>query len=163
MRTSLAAVFTALSVAATAVLSGCGGGISSSSFAPATLTQQSVMQSRSGVRPAKGVTHYDLVTLDSLGGSVSFAININSNGQASGTSLLSGNEIEHAQIWESPPRTIDLGTLGGPNSGIFQYLHGTPGQFVGWSEASQIDPNDENFCGFGTSTFASGLVGSTAR
>jgi probable HAF family extracellular repeat protein len=101
--------------------------------------------------------HYTLVTLDSLGGSVSFAININSSGQVSGTSLLGSNTLLHAQIWEDPPRTIDLGTLGGPNSAIFQYNHGTPGQFVGWSETSNIDPNDENFCGFGTSHICLGF------
>lgn len=151
MRISITAVNAAVALTVAAALSGCGGGASSSSFAPAASTQQSITQSRSDVRSAGGVAQYTLVTLDSLGGSVSFAININSSGQASGTSLLSGNEIEHAQIWENPPHTIDLGTLGGPNSAIFQYLHGVPRQFVGWSETSAIDPNDENFCGFGTS------------
>lgn len=138
MRISATTVYAALAFAATAVLCGCGGGGSSSSFVPSTSAQQ------------KGVTRYNLVTLDSLGGSVSFAININSSGQISGTSLLSGNTILHAQIWEDPPRTIDLGTLGGPNSAIFQYNHGAPGHFVGWSETADIDPNGENFCGFGT-------------
>ncbi len=105
----------------------------------------------------RGVTHYKLVTLDALGGSVSFAININSSGQVSGTSLLSGDQIEHAQIWERSPRTIDLGTLGGPNSGIFQYNHGRAGQFVGWSETSDSDPYDENYCFFGTSHICRGF------
>jgi probable HAF family extracellular repeat protein len=150
MRISIAAVYSAVSLAATAALSGCGGA-SSSSFAPSASTQQSITQSGSNVRSKGRVMHYRLVTLDSLGGSVSFAININDSGQASGTSLLSGNQIEHAQIWEHPPRTIDLGTLGGPNSGIFQYNHGATGRFVGWSETSDTDPFDENFCGFGTS------------
>jgi probable HAF family extracellular repeat protein len=151
MRISIRAIYAGVALAATAVLSACGGGGSSSSFAPAASTQQSVTQSGSNVRSKRDVTHYDLVTLDSLGGSVSFAINVNSSGQISGTSLLSGNTFLHAQIWEDPPRTVDLGTLGGPNSAIFQYNHGTPGQFVGWSETSGIDPYDENFCGFGTS------------
>ena len=102
MRISITAVYAAVAVAATAVLSGCGGGAASSSFAPSASTQQSVTQSRSNVRSKRGVTHYDLVTLDSLGGSVSFAINVNSSGQISGTSLLSGNTILHAQIWEIP-------------------------------------------------------------
>ncbi len=157
MRISITAFYAAVALAAAAVLSGCGGAVPSSTFAPSASTQQSITQSRSDVRSTRGVTHYDLVTLDSLGGSVSFAININSSGQASGTSLLTGNEVEHAQIWEHPPRTIDLGTLGGPNSGIFQYLHGAPGQFVGWSETSEIDPNNENFCGFGTSHICLGF------
>ncbi len=151
MRISITAVYAPVALAAAAVLSGCGSGVSSSSFAPSASTQQSITQSGSSERSKGRVPRYRLVTLDSLGGSVSFAININNNGQASGTSLLSGNQIEHAQIWEHPPRTIDLGTLGGPNSGIFQYNHGTPGQFVGWSETTNIDPFDENFCGFGTS------------
>ncbi len=151
MRISITAVNAPVALAAAAVLSGCGSGVSSSSFAPSASTQQSITQSGSSERSKGRVPRYRLVTLDSLGGSVSFAININNNGQASGTSLLIGNQIEHAQIWEHPPRTIDLGTLGGPNSGIFQYNHGTPGQFVGWSETTNIDPFDENFCGFGTS------------
>ena len=57
----------------------------------------------------------------------------------------------------NPPHTIDLGTLGGPNSAIFQYNHGAAGQFVGWSETSKTDPNDENFCGFGTSHICLGF------
>jgi probable HAF family extracellular repeat protein len=151
MRISITVVYAAVALAANVVLSGCGGGVSSSGFAPSASTQQSITQSGSNARTKGRVTHYRLVTLDSLGGSVSFAINIDNSGEASGTSLLSGNQIEHAQIWEHPPRTIDLGTLGGPNSAIFQYNHGNAGQFVGWSETSNTDPFDENFCGFGTS------------
>jgi len=66
--------------------------------------------------------------------------------------------IEHAQIWENPPHTIDLGTLGGPNSAIFQYNHGGVGRFVGWSETAHTDPYDENFCGFGTTHTCLGFV-----
>lgn len=151
MRISITAVNAACALAVTAVLPACGGDASSSSFAPSAVTQQSITQHGSRVRSKWGDTSYYLETLDSLGGSVSFAININSSGEASGTSFLTGNYVLHAQAWEYPPRTIDLGTLGGPNSAIFQYNHGTPGHFVGWSETSNTDPNDENFCGFGTS------------
>ncbi|HEY2476117.1 MAG TPA: hypothetical protein VGI19_15120 [Candidatus Cybelea sp.] len=151
MRISITAVYATVALGATAILSGCGGGVLSSSFAPSAATPQSITQSGSNVRSKDGIRHYDLVTLDSLGGSVSFAINVNSSGQISGTSLISGNQVMHAQVWEDPPPTIDLGTLGGPNSAIFQYNHGSPGQFVGWSETSNVDHNDENFCGFGTS------------
>jgi uncharacterized membrane protein len=157
MRISITAVYAAVTLAATAVLSGCGGGASSSSFAPSASTQRSITQSRSNVRSHGGVTHYDLVTLDGLGGSVNFAINIKSSGEASGTSLLKGNQILHAQIWIKPPHTTDLGTLGGPNSAIFQYNHGRAGQFVGWSETSETDPYDENYCGFGTSHICRGF------
>ena len=157
MRVSIVAVYAAVALAATAGLSGCGGGASSSSFAPSASRQQSITQSRSHVRSERSVAHYDLVTLDGLGGSVDFAINIDSSGEASGTSLLSGNQIEHAQVWIKPPRTTDLGTLGGPNSAVFQYNHGRAGQFVGWSETSSTDPYDENYCGFGTSHICRGF------
>jgi len=158
MRISIAAVYAGVALAATAaVLSGCSGNASSSSFAPAASTQHGT-QTGSNVQSSGQVRHYQLVTLDSLGGSVSFAININDRGQASGTSFLSGNTILHAQIWESPPRTTDLGTLGGPNSAIFQYNHGRGGHFVGWSETADIDPNNENFCGFGTSHVCLGFT-----
>ena len=156
MRISITAVYAAVALAATAILSGCGGALSSS-FAPAASTQQSTIQPQPNVRSQWGSGYYYPLTLDSLGGSVSFAININSSDQASGTSLLSGNEILHAQIWVHPPRTIDLGTLGGPNSAIFQYNHGRAGQFVGWSEIYATDPYDENYCGFGTSHICRGF------
>jgi probable HAF family extracellular repeat protein len=157
MRISISAVCSAIALAATGVLSGCGGGTSSSSFAPSASTQQSISRSGSNVRSKREAANYYLLTLDSLGGNVSFAININDSGQASGTSLLSSGDVEHAQIWEYPPHTIDLGTLGGPNSAIFQYNHGAAGQFVGWSETSNTDPYDENFCGFGTSHICLGF------
>jgi probable HAF family extracellular repeat protein len=148
MRISSAVVYSTSALLLTAALVGCSA--SSSSFAPSASTQQSGTQSQSNLRSQGGPGYYYPVILDGLGGSVSFAINVNSSGQASGTSLLSGNEIVHAQIWIRPPRTIDLGTLGGPNSEIIQYNHGRPGQFVGWSETAATDPYDENYCGFGT-------------
>jgi probable HAF family extracellular repeat protein len=157
MRISITAAYGAVAVGAAAALAACSGSASSSSFAPSASTQQTTAQPSSNVRwRGHGAQYYGL-TLDSLGGTVSFAININSSGQASGTSLLSGNETEHAQIWIRPPRTIDLGTLGGPNSAIIQYNHGHAGQFVGWSETSQTDPYDENYCGFGTSHICRGF------
>ena len=148
MRITIAAAYAALPLTVSAVLCGCGGP-SSPGLAPSAPTQQSVMQSRP-LRPNSSVPSYSVLTLQSLGGTVSFAINIDNSGQASGTSFLSGDYVLHAQAWEHPPRTIDLGTLGGPNSAVFQYNHGRPGQFVGWSETSAIDPNNENFCGLGT-------------
>jgi probable HAF family extracellular repeat protein len=158
MRLSITAAFAAAGLAATGILAGCGSGASSSSFAPAAPSQQSITEPGPNARPKRGVTNYYLLTLDSLGGSLSFAINVNDAGQASGTSLLNTGAIFHAQIWENPPHTIDLGTLGGPNSAIFQYNHGGPGRFVGWSETSHTDPYDENFCGFGTSHTCLGFI-----
>jgi probable HAF family extracellular repeat protein len=149
MRIIIAAAHAALPLAVSAVLCGCGGA-SSAGLAPSASTQQSVMQLRPVGRPNSSSPSYSVRVLQSLGGTVSFAINIDDSGQASGTSFLSGDYVLHAQAWERPPRTIDLGTLGGPNSAVFQYNHGNAGQFVGWSETDATDPNDENFCGFGT-------------
>jgi len=157
MRISITAVYAPVALAAAAVLSGCGGGASSPGFAPSASAQQSITQSHSNVGSEWGGAGYYPITLDSLGGSVSFAINVNNSGQSSGSSLLTGNQIVHAQAWIYPPRTIDLGTLGGPNSEIIQYNHGRAGRFVGWSETSATDPYDENYCGFGTSHICLGF------
>lgn len=76
MRISITAVYAPIALVATAALFGCGGGASSLSFAPSTSTQQNNIQSGSRIRSRGGVNLYDLDTLASLGGSVSFAINI---------------------------------------------------------------------------------------
>lgn len=155
MKRSITALCAAAALGSTAVLSGCGGA-PSAAFAPSAPLQSGA--GASSARPRENGASYSFVPLDSLGGSVSFAINIDDFGQASGTSLLDTNAILHGQSWEHPPHTIDLGTLGGPNSAVFQYNHGRAGQFVGWSETSQTDPNDENFCGFGTSYVCLGFI-----
>src|SRR5579883_350893 len=151
MNPSITALHAAAAVAVAAALSGCG--VSSTSFAPAATTPQGATQlERTGVRD------YNAILLDSLGGSVSFAINVDPSGQSTGTSLLYGNTAVHAQAWIRPPHTIDLGTLGGTNSEIIQYNHGRGGNFVGWSETADTDPYDENFCGFGTSNICRGFL-----
>ena len=45
---------------------------------------------------------------------------------------------------------IPLGTLGGPNSSINWNGINDPGEAVGMSETSVLDPNGEDICGFGT-------------
>jgi probable HAF family extracellular repeat protein len=45
---------------------------------------------------------------------------------------------------------IDLGTLGGKNSWMMWGQINDRGEIVGFSETSVPDPNDEDFCGFGT-------------
>ena len=56
---------------------------------------------------------------------------------------------QHAVVWYRGQVT-DLGTpgLGGPNSGAFGVNE--RGQVVGQAESSTADPNNENFCGYGT-------------
>jgi len=45
---------------------------------------------------------------------------------------------------------LPLGTLGGPNSSINWNGINDPGEAVGMSETSVLDPNGEDVCGFGT-------------
>ncbi|MCU1263086.1 MAG: hypothetical protein JWO80_5971 [Bryobacterales bacterium] len=56
---------------------------------------------------------------------------------------------QHAVLWFGG-RIVDIGTpgLGGPNSGAFGF-NGRR-QIVGQAESANIDPNHENFCGYGT-------------
>ncbi|MGB7049454.1 MAG: hypothetical protein WBD57_14100 [Candidatus Cybelea sp.] len=138
-----------------ALLSGCGGGsgaapLSSVPEAGPEVPVQRIMQSESSTGSRASVTTYDMLALATLGGKINNAASINSLNQITGWSFLKGNKVEHAELWRSH-QAIDLGTLGGPNSNIVNYNHGTRGQFVGASEVSQTDPYYENFCGFGTS------------
>jgi probable HAF family extracellular repeat protein len=148
MRISIAARNASILSAAAVMLTGCGGPPSSPT--PSTSTQQRLTRSGSSARQGS-LTRYYFLKLGTLGGSDNFASDINNRSQVGGASLLKKNEVEHAQLWaDRSQRSTDLGTLGGPNSGIFEHNHGTLGQFVGWSEASKTDPHAEDYCGFGT-------------
>ncbi len=50
----------------------------------------------------------------------------------------------------SGDRNLELGTLGGENSSINWNGINDPWQAVGMSETSELDPNGEDVCGFGT-------------
>ena len=58
-----------------------------------------------------------MTDLGTQGGTVSFAMGINDKGWISGFSNLPGDSQQHATLWRNGVST-DLGTLGGPNSGI---------------------------------------------
>jgi probable HAF family extracellular repeat protein len=145
-----------------ALLSGCGGGsgaapLSSVPEAGAgALPAQRITQSESSVGSRASATTYYMLSLATLGGKASFASAINSRSQITGASLLKGDQVEHAALWRAY-RATDLGTLGGPNSDVQEYNHGTQGQFVGLSEVSQIDPYAENYCNFATSHICLGF------
>ena len=145
----------------TVSLSGCSGG---SGAAPPSsvpeagagaLAAQRIMQSQSSTGSRASAT-YRVLLLATLGGNTNNAASINARSQITGWSLLKGNKVERAELWRSH-QAIDLGTLGGPNSSIVNYNHGTRGQFVGAAEVSQTDPYTENFCGFGTSHICLGF------
>jgi probable HAF family extracellular repeat protein len=91
--------------------------------------------------------HYKVTDLGTLGGPYSEAFYMNDNAAIGGVSSRADG-TEHAFLWHKGVMT-DLGTLGGPNSIAF----GGPNvwnQLVGQSDTATEDPNDEDFCGFGT-------------
>jgi probable HAF family extracellular repeat protein len=76
------------------------------------------------------------------------ATDMNSAGWVAGSSNLVPNGPQHAFLWYGGGPLVDLGTLGGPNSGVDgPNLYGEAA--VG-SEISTADPDNEDFCGYGT-------------
>ena len=73
---------------------------------------------------------------------------MNSTGWVAGSSNLVPNGPQHAFLWYGAGPLVDLGTLGGPNSGVDgPNLYGEAA--VG-SEISKADPDKEDFCAYGT-------------
>ncbi|MBV8196800.1 MAG: hypothetical protein JO263_01585 [Candidatus Eremiobacteraeota bacterium] len=142
----------AIAALATAgILYGCSNAAPSANYVPPGSLQSSLKQSQSyGASPASATSYY-MLSLATLGGRPNNAVAINARNQITGFSWLKGNKIVRAELWRNY-HPIDLGTLGGPDSGVVAFNHGTRGQFVGASQASQTDPYAENFCGFITFT-----------
>jgi len=86
---------------------------------------------------------YSVVRLGSLGGTASGASSVNNRGWVSGSSNLPGDQIEHAVLWRHG-QTLDLGTLGGPNSSVSWPNHNQR-TVVGIAETSDIDPLGERW------------------
>ncbi len=93
--------------------------------------------------------HYRLTDLGTLqGGTFSQPSAVNSNGVIAGVSTAAdGNQ--HAVLWTNGKIT-DIGArgLGGRNTGAFGVNDN--GQAAVAAELAQTDPNNENFCGYGT-------------
>ena len=100
--------------------------------------------------------HYTIIDLGTLGGSFSLAYGINDNGQIDGFSTLPGDTVQHSFVIEKGVMT-DLGTLGGVNSESFANLNNAI-QVAGTAETAVTDPNNENFCSFGTNLICLGFV-----
>ncbi len=62
--------------------------------------------------------NYTVVDLGTLGGAASGANSINDLNWASGFSTLASTSYIHAALWKNGGSTIDMGTLGGPNSAV---------------------------------------------
>jgi probable HAF family extracellular repeat protein len=92
--------------------------------------------------------HYKVIDLGTLGGTFSQAFGISDEGWVNGGSTIVGDDAIHAFFWRNGIMT-DLGTLGGPNSNSFFPLNDR-GEVGGLAETPNLDPNGEDFCGFGT-------------
>jgi probable HAF family extracellular repeat protein len=90
---------------------------------------------------------YTVADLGTLGGNYSAASGLNDAAQVAGAANLIPNGPQHAFLWYGG-HLSDLGTLGGLNSSAFGPNAG--GEAAVLSETSEADPNDEDFCGFGT-------------
>ena len=94
-----------------------------------------------------GTPSYTVTDLGTLGGTLSYAMGINNKGWVEGFSNLKGKGGQHAFVWRRGAMT-DLGTLGGPNSGV-GFWGASPneqGAVAGAGESSTLDPNNEQFC-----------------
>jgi probable HAF family extracellular repeat protein len=88
-------------------------------------------------------TGYTVVNLGTTGGSVSAAISINNPHRIAGFSFLAGDQTTNAILWlNGTPK--NLGTLGGPNSGMGWPNHNQTA-VVGISETANIDPLGETW------------------
>lgn len=91
---------------------------------------------------------YEVTDLGTLGGPFSNAFGINNRGHVGGSSTLSDGSL-HAFLWTPKTHMRDLGTLpGGVNSAASGPNDNDLVPVI--SDTSTPDPNNENFCGFGT-------------
>jgi probable HAF family extracellular repeat protein len=94
--------------------------------------------------------HYTVTDLGTLpGGTFSQATFVSNTGVVTGVAT-TADGAQHAVLWGVRGHIMDIATagLGGRNSAA---LGITPrGQAAGGAESSTVDPNDENFCAYGT-------------
>lgn len=94
-------------------------------------------------------SQYTVVALDPLGGSLAGANSINNQNWATGISTLASGSYFHAALWENGGGAMDLGTLGGPNSGVEWPNKSERGLIVGISETSDAQKLGETWsCAF---------------
>lgn len=111
-------------------------------------------------------TQYTVTDLGTLGGpgTNSNALGINAFGWATGSSNLALNGPLHAFLSFGGGRMLDLGTLGGQKCPTCNSLANGLNEFgqtaVG-SETSNMDPNGEDFCAYGTHHQCLGAIGAS--
>ncbi len=105
---------------------------------------------QAAARVDAGHTRYQVINLGALpGATTAYGTTINNRGWVMGESGVDpGNwpVLTHATLWRNGVIT-DLGTLGGPGSGIDWVQKNDTGLIVILSQTA-IDPNNEDFCNF---------------
>jgi probable HAF family extracellular repeat protein len=98
--------------------------------------------------PAIAEENYSVAMHGTAGGTSSQANSINNRGWAAGAANLAGDQFSHAVVWDQAQQ-IDLGTLGGENSGVFWPVKNDRGTVAGISETAEENPLGELFsCAF---------------
>jgi probable HAF family extracellular repeat protein len=104
---------------------------------------------------AQSPTRYRVTDLGTLGGAYSYAYGVDNAGRVAGGSAKAnqtGGLSQTAFLWHGG-QPIDLGTLAGSNCPDCNSEAGGPnasGEAAVISETAKQDPNNEDFCGFGT-------------
>lgn len=99
----------------------------------------------------EGHIRYQVINLGTLpGATYAYGASVNDRGWVIGESGIVPGFFPvptHATAWRNNVAT-DLGTLGGPSSGIDWVQKNDKGRIVIISQTADIDPNNENFCNF---------------
>ena len=104
----------------------------------------SVADRSAGAPPPDKTVRYVVVRLDTLGGTAGGGNSINNRGWVTGVANFADNQSAHATLWRKG-ETIDLGTLGGPNSAVAWPVKNNNGDIVGIAETGETDPLGETF------------------
>jgi probable HAF family extracellular repeat protein len=91
-----------------------------------------------------GPSHYRVIDLGTLGGTLSTGNAINNIGWVMGNSDEAGNNVQLATLWLFGLQ-IPLGTLGGPSSNVPYNVKNNFGLISGVSENGKHDPLNESF------------------
>jgi probable HAF family extracellular repeat protein len=118
--------------------------VAGSALAVALLLTGSVQGGRLAAGARTAGTHYQVTNLASLGGTTSAGSSINNGGWVAGSSNLAGDQAQHAALWTGGS-VIDLGTLGGPNSGVLWPVKNDRGIITGISQTASPDPLGERW------------------
>ncbi|HWM69440.1 MAG TPA: hypothetical protein VNO35_22825, partial [Steroidobacteraceae bacterium] len=89
-------------------------------------------------------SHYRVIDLGTLGGTVSSGNTINNLGWVMGSSNEAGDTVQLATLW-LPGQQIPLGTLGGPSSNVLWPVKNNSGLISGVTENGSHDPLNETF------------------